>query len=107
MKAILAWSLAFIAGGSICQAQAMSIDNRPAGFATALVHLVGNTSSNSSSNTSSNSSAGRSSYVHTHSWSIVSDEGRRGARETIRIKRYTPNNERYYRRGRHRERDDD
>ena len=35
-----------------------------------------NTSSNSSSNTSSNSSAHGSSYIHTHRWSVDSDDGR-------------------------------
>jgi hypothetical protein len=111
MKLLGVLSLTLMAGASICDAQAMSMTDRQAGHATGLLHLVGNTSSNSSSNTSSNSSAGRSSYVHTHSWSIDSDDGRRrrSTRETIRIKRYGPGDERYYRQGRSRRdgRDDD
>jgi hypothetical protein len=107
MKSFAVWSLAGVAGVSICQAQAMSIGSWQASHPAGLLHLVGNTSSNSSSNTSSNSSGGRSSYVHTHSWSVDSDDGRRrrSTRETIRIERYTPNNRRYYLQ--RRQRDDD
>ena len=54
-----------------------------------LIVLAGNTSSNSSSNTSSNQSNGRSSIVHTHRWSIDSDNGRRRViRGTTRVERY-------------------
>jgi hypothetical protein len=67
---------------------------------------AGNTSSNSSSNTSSNSSAHGSSYVHTHRWSVDSDDDRRrrSVRGSTRIERYTPGYGRYRPRGR---RDDD
>jgi len=58
---------------------------------------AGNTSSNSSSNTSSNSSAHGSSYVHTHQWSVDSDNGRGRniVRGSTRIERYVPNRQRY------------
>jgi len=60
--------------------------------------LAGNTSSNSSSNTSSNSSAHGSSYIHTHRWSIESDNGRRrSVRGSTRIERYAPSNRQYKR----------
>ena len=67
---------------------------------------AGNTSSNSSSNTSSNSSNGRSSVVHTHTWSVDSDDNRRrrSVGGTTRLERYTPGERRYRVR---RERDDD
>ena len=54
--------------------------------------VAGNTSSNSSSNTSSNSSNGRSTIVHTHRWSMDSDDGRRRRviRGTTHIERYRP-----------------
>jgi hypothetical protein len=67
--------------------------NAPGGH----VQLAGNTSSNSSSNTSSNSSANGSSYIHTHRWSVDSDDGRRRNRVggTTRIERYAPSYRRY------------
>jgi hypothetical protein len=75
---------------------------------------AGNTSSNSSSNTSSNSSSNGSSYVHTHRWSVDSDDGRRRRidRGTTRIERYAPaygryDRGRYDRARRGRDRDDD
>ena len=57
-----------------------------------LVILAGNTSSNSSSNTSWNQSNGRSSIVHTHRWSIDSDDSRRRRvmRGTTHVERYRP-----------------
>ena len=104
MKALLVSSIAALlyAAGS---AGAAPLD-RLAERAGDLIQLAGNTSSNSSSNTSSNSSNGRSSYVHTHRWSVDSDDGRR--RRFIRggthIERYGPA-VRY--RGSRRDRDDD
>jgi hypothetical protein len=104
MKLLFAWSVVLLAGAALDQAQALTIGGRSAGDLSGIVHLVGNTSSNSSSNTSSNSSSGSSSYVHTHSWSVDSDDGyrRRINRGTTRIERYSPGHERYYRQRRDR-----
>ena len=41
------------------------------------IWLAGNTSTNTSTNTSNNTSSRGSSYVHTHTWSVDSDDGRR------------------------------
>jgi hypothetical protein len=99
MKLLFVSSVVLLAGGTGGQAHAMPNAVRSAGDSSGMIHLIGNTSSNSSSNTSSNSSSGSSSYVHTHSWSVDSDDGRRRRikRGTTRIERYSPNDERYYR----------
>jgi hypothetical protein len=100
MKRLLISSAALL----LCTAaQAQTPGDRNAGTPAATIQLAANQSSNSSSNTSSNSSAGGSSYVHTHTWSVDSHDGRRrrSVGGTTRIERYTPRGERrYYRRDR-------
>jgi hypothetical protein len=98
MKLVLTLSAVILVGSAIGEALAMPAGGRIAGNMPDMIHFVGNTSSNSSSNTSSNSSSGRSSYVHTHSWSVDSDDGRRRrvTRGTTRIERHSPGAVRYY-----------
>jgi hypothetical protein len=100
MKRLLISSAALL----VCtMAQAQAPGDRSAEIPAASIQLAANQSSNSSSNTSSNSSAGGSSYVHTHTWSVDSNDGRRrrSVGGTTRIERYTPGFERrYYRRDR-------
>jgi hypothetical protein len=91
MEARLVSSIAALlcAAGS---AGATPPSERLADRAGGLIQLAGNTSSNSSSSTSSNSSNGRSTIVHTHRWSVDSDDGRRRRviRGTTHIERYRP-----------------
>jgi hypothetical protein len=104
MKLLCAWTIVLLGGAAIGNAHAMPYGDRSTDGANTILHLIGNTSSNSSSNTSSNSSSGRSSYVHTHSWSVDSDDGyrRRATRGTTRIERYGPTYRRYDRQRRYR-----
>jgi hypothetical protein len=103
MKSYLISSFALLACVAMTHAQAMPMADRADGGPSALIQLVGNTSSNSSSNTSSDSGARGSSYVHRHNWSIDSDDGyrRRVTRGSTRIERYTPGKESRRRARRH------
>ena len=102
MKQLLMPCFALLTCVSAAQAQAMTSGDRTL-EGPAHIRLVGNTSSNSSSNTSSDSGSSGSSYVHTHRWSVDSDDryGRRSVRGSTRIERYAPP-ERSYRQRRDR-----
>ena len=94
MKSIWSASIAILGGVAFAggEPQAFPLAGPPVAESPASMHLAGNTSSNSSSNTSSNSSARGSSYVHTHNWSVDSDDDvrRRSVRGSTRIERYVP-----------------
>jgi hypothetical protein len=96
MRVFLVSAVAFLIGTA---AQAQTPFDGSLDTPAARLWLARNTSSNSSSNTSSNSSGGRSSYVHTHTWSVDSDDGRRrrSVGGTTRIERYTPGYDGRYR----------
>jgi hypothetical protein len=102
MKTLVVSSIAAL----LCAGAGAAAADRVADRAGSLIQLAGNTSSNSSPNTSSNSSNGRSTIVHTHRWSVDSDDGRRRRviRGTTHIERYRPT-VRY--RSSRRDRDDD